>query len=262
MCPCRAGDQRAAPPHACQDACLRVELGDHLVPADGLREEPRPEVAVVPKGLEIGEFHLLLLDPGVVLEVVDRPAVGVGKFLVMVSALAEEAALQVARGPQRRVGAALGGEFGQARAVEVDGVGGDGQDDVVAAEVEVPSRLDRGDQVADAERCPAGAELSMSRRRTRPASTRVAWPAGSLNSRSNAQALLVVNRGDHVGVAHVVNPGHVLVADALDAVPAEAVHAERRALQRLGGDDLQRRDARCAGSRRRRSCRPMPVAET
>ena len=53
--------------------------------------------------------------------------------------------------------------------------------------------------------------------------------------------LLVVDGGNHVGVAHVVDPGHVLVADALDAVLAKAQRVERRALQRLVGDHPQRR---------------------
>ena len=57
----------------------------------------------------------------------------------------------------------------------------------------------------------------------------------------DAHAVLVVDGGHRVGVAHVVDPGHVLVADALDAVVAEAVHEQGRALQRLGGDDLQAR---------------------
>ncbi len=55
-------------------------------------------------------------------------------------------------------------------------------------------------------------------------------------------ALLVVDGRDHVGVAHVVHPGHVLVADPLDAVRAEAVREQRRALQRLGRHDLHVRE--------------------
>ena len=49
--------------------------------------------------------------------------------------------------------------------------------------------------------------------------------------------LLVVDGRNQVGVAHVVNPRHVLVADALDAVLAEAELQQGRALQRFGGDD-------------------------
>ncbi len=55
------------------------------------------------------------------------------------------------------------------------------------------------------------------------------------------QALFIVDRRDHVGVADVVNPRHVLVADAFDAMAAEAELVERRALQRLGGDDAKLR---------------------
>ena len=56
-------------------------------------------------------------------------------------------------------------------------------------------------------------------------------------------ALLIIDRRDHVGVAHVVNPRHVLVADAFDAMAAEAELIERRALQRFGGDDANLTDA-------------------
>ena len=49
---------------------------------------------------------------------------------------------------------------------------------------------------------------------------------------------LVVDRHHHVGVLDVVDPRHVLVADALDAVRAEAVAEQGRALQRLGGGQL------------------------
>ena len=62
-------------------------------------------------------------------------------------------------------------------------------------------------------------------------------PASSLNSRMSCDALLVVDGGDHVGVADVVDPGNVLVADAFDAVIAEAAAQKRRALQCFGGDD-------------------------
>jgi len=36
-----------------------------------------------------------------------------------------------------------------------------------------------------------------------------------------------------------VDPGNVLVADALDTMSAEAIEKERRALPRLGGDDAE-----------------------
>ena len=51
------------------------------------------------------------------------------------------------------------------------------------------------------------------------------------------QALEVVHADEQVGGPHVVDPGHVLVADPLDAVGAEADVVERRALHRLDGHD-------------------------
>ena len=71
-----------------------------------------------------------------------------------------------------------------------------------------------------------------------------ALPAGGLVEQpEEAHAVLVVDGRHGVGVAHVVHPGHVLVADALDAVGAEAVLQQGRALLRLGRHHLERREA-------------------
>ena len=50
--------------------------------------------------------------------------------------------------------------------------------------------------------------------------------------------ILVVDGDGHVGVLHVVDPRNVLVADALDAVAAEAVIQDGRALQRFAHAEL------------------------
>ncbi len=50
---------------------------------------------------------------------------------------------------------------------------------------------------------------------------------------SQADDHVVVQVDDQVGALQVVDPGHVLVADPLDAVSAEAVFQQRRALGRL-----------------------------
>ena len=50
--------------------------------------------------------------------------------------------------------------------------------------------------------------------------------------------VLVVDVDDHVGVLHVVNPGDVLVADALNAVVAEAVVQDGGALEGLAHRQL------------------------
>ena len=112
--------------------------------------------------------------------------------------------------------------------------------DVVLVQLPVLGRLDGGQQVADAADAQQ-AELA------RPCAWSTPRPREELLARrlveepQDAHAVLVVDGGHGVGVADVVDPGHVLVADALDAVVAEAVHEQGRALQGLGGDDLQRR---------------------
>ena len=53
--------------------------------------------------------------------------------------------------------------------------------------------------------------------------------------------VFVVNVDDHVGVLDVVDPGDVLVADAFDAVAAEAVIQDGRALQRFADSQLHAR---------------------
>ena len=87
-------------------------------------------------------------------------------------------------------------------------------------------------------------------------------PGRLIEQAEQCHALLIVDRRDHVGVADVVNPGHVLVADAFDAMTAEAELVERRALQRFGRDDAQR----CGWTVRRKSpaaiVPALPVAET
>ena len=51
-------------------------------------------------------------------------------------------------------------------------------------------------------------------------------------------AVLVVYIYHHVGIAHVMHPGHMLIANALYAVPAEAVFKQRGTLQRLAHGKL------------------------
>ena len=53
-----------------------------------------------------------------------------------------------------------------------------------------------------------------------------------------AHAGLVVDGQHHIGVFHVVDPGDVLVADALDAMPAKAVQDKGGTLECLAGSDL------------------------
>src|SRR5262245_13510724 len=56
--------------------------------------------------------------------------------------------------------------------------------------------------------------------------------------------MLIVDGRHHIGVAGVVDPWHVLVADAFDAVAAEAELVESGTLQRFGGDNSKLRVSR------------------
>ncbi len=72
-----------------------------------------------------------------------------------------------------------------------------------------------------------------------PKTLKEAVPGLLVEEAQEAEAILVVDRGHGVGIADVVHPGDVLVADALDPMSAKAVEKERRALPRLGGDDAE-----------------------
>ena len=64
-------------------------------------------------------------------------------------------------------------------------------------------------------------------------------PGRFIEQPEQRHALFIVDCGYCIGVPYVVNPRHMLVADAFDTMAAEAELIERRALQRLGGDNLR-----------------------
>ena len=66
----------------------------------------------------------------------------------------------------------------------------------------------------------------------------VVAPDFGVEQDDQAIGVAVADARHHVSVHHVVDVGHMLVADALDVVLAEAVLQERRAFGRLGNDDL------------------------
>ena len=53
---------------------------------------------------------------------------------------------------------------------------------------------------------------------------------------------VIIDRDDQIGILDIVDPGHVLVADAFDAVRAKAVLQQGGALQRFAGDNLAARE--------------------
>ena len=93
---------------------------------------------------------------------------------------------------------------------------------------------DRGEDVAD----PADAEEAHEAAcEPRLDTCGLERRAALLQQLQALQALEVVHAHQQVRGPHVVDPGHVLVADPLDAVGAEPDVVERRALHRLDGDD-------------------------
>ena len=67
---------------------------------------------------------------------------------------------------------------------------------------------------------------------------------------------VIVNGGDNIGVLRVVDPRHVLIADAFDAMRAESVFEQGRALQGFACDDLAIGENLLHDNRRWRSSRP------
>ena len=129
-------------------------------------------------------------------------------------------------------------------------------------ELEVLRELDRADHVADA-RDAEPVQLRRGARSATPASRRGRLAAGLLVEEADeAHRQLVVDADRGVGVAEVVDPGDVLVADALDAVVAEAVLEDGRALEGFGHGDAWRRGRCRAGRSPSRGCPREPEERT
>ncbi len=124
--------------------------------------------------------------------------------------------------------------------VAVEAVGGHGHHRLPGAEAEVGGRPDRGEDVADA----AGAEdVSPAPRALGVDPLRLERRLPLLEELEALEALEVVHAHQQVRGPHVVDPGHVLVADPLDPVGAEPDAVEGGALHRLRGHDAQPRVA-------------------
>ena len=153
----------------------------------------------------------------------------------MVGGGAEQVALEVDLGLALGVRPALGRQLGETRLVQRRGVGEAGHDDVVSIQLEVARGLDRRQQVAD--RGDAEQRQLVDEVVGDAATQQRLAPRRLVEHPQQPHRRLVIDRGDEVGGADVVNPRHVLVADPLDAVAAEPGRQQRRALQRLGDRD-------------------------
>ena len=124
------------------------------------------------------------------------------------------------------------------RVIAIQRVGRHRDDHVACAEAVVFRRLDRAEDIANAADAEQALKLFDQRR-----IDAVALDQHRASGRfgQHLQALLafhVVDAHQRVHIEDVVNPGDMLVADALNVVRAVAVVVERRALGRLQTDDF------------------------
>ena len=190
---------------------------------------------VVPLGVEFIQFFLLLFDPGVVFEVVDALfAVEVQFFGVVGGDGGQQ--FVVFSGVNFGVFAPFFVEFFHAGVVEFHGVGEDGENDIVTGEFVVAGEFDGGEEVGDAG--DAQQVEVVHQFRVNSLFFQVGTPFWFVEEPNEAHGMFVVDGGDHVGVSRVVNPGDVFVADAFDAVAAEAVEEQGGALEGFTDDEF------------------------
>jgi len=199
-------------------------------------------LGVVPLGVEVLDGLALLLDPGVILEVVDAVTGLVGQLEHVVGLEAEHMQRMILGGFNRGVGAVHVVEFRNAGLVHDSRVGQDGADDIVLGQLIILGHLDAAQDVGDAGNAHPG-QLLNELIGEAEGFLQVLLAVGGVEQAEQSLAVLVVDVDDHVGVSHIVDPGDVLVADAFDAVAAEAVLKDGRALERFADGELQARIA-------------------
>lgn len=141
------------------------------------------------------------------------------------------------RGGPPVIGAILVGQLLDTGAVHVRRVGKDGGYHVVLRQLVVLGQLHAAQHVGDAGDTQQG-ELRQSLLR-HPGLPQVVMARRVVKQPQQPLGVLVIDVDDHVGVLHIVDPGDVFVADALDAVVAEAVFQNGGALEGLAHRQLQ-----------------------
>ena len=68
------------------------------------------------------------------------------------------------------------------------------------------------------------------------------WPSWFIKQTRKVDHCVVIDRHDHVGILDVVDPGHVFIADALNAVGAETIFQQGGALQGFTGYNFTARE--------------------
>ena len=136
------------------------------------------------------------------------------------------------------VGAILVVQLLDAAAVHDGGVGEDGAHHIPLGELIVFRHLDAAQHVGDAGDAQPGELLDQLVVQVQLV-LQIRLALRGVEQAQQPLAVLIVDVDDHVGVLHVVDPGDVLIADALDPVAAEAVFQNGRALEGLAHRQLQ-----------------------
>ena len=181
-------------------------------------------------------MRALLFDPGVVFQVVDAAAVGVAQFEHVVRGLSMQVAGEIGGGSFSLYSTEFLVHLMDARAIEFHRVGQHGDHDVVLVHLIIFGSFDAGKNIRDAgeaEQIKIGDDgFGHTFFDEIGASVLFVEEARDVDHR------VIVNGGDNICVLGVVDPRHVLVADAFDAMRAESVFEQGGALQGFAGDDL------------------------
>ena len=132
-------------------------------------------------------------------------------------------------------------EFFDTGFVHDGGVGQDGDDNVILGQLIELGKLDAAKNVCDAGNAHPGELFDLLVGQAEGLEVRLAFLA--VEQAEQSLGIFVVNVDDHVGVLDVVDPRDMLVADTLDAVAAEAIVEDGRALQRFADGQLHARIA-------------------
>ena len=116
-------------------------------------------------------------------------------------------------------------------------VGQDGSQHIMLCKLIVLRHLDAAQQVRDAGDAEPGQLLNQLFIQSELL-LQVLLSLRRVEESQQALGVLVVDIDDHVGIADIVDPRHMLVPDSLNAVAAESVFQKGRALKRLADRKL------------------------
>ena len=123
----------------------------------------------------------------------------------------------------------------QAALIEFHGIGKDREHDVVFAQFIVLCELNRHCQVGNAGKAKQLQVLNESL--GDPFFNQILMPCWLVEETGQVDDHVIVQRDDHIGVFHIVDPGDVFITDALDAMFSKTVFDQGRALPGFTGSD-------------------------